>query len=408
MPYVTAIPPNRIMMQTDGTLTVSGSLELHEILNNSTLLSEYRIDANGQTSLSTGDDFTLIGSDMGRIGATYLGAGTLSFAPSHGHVGLVDYRIQVAPISGSLIRSEGGYAIVTEHPIDDDHLVATASTTIGFGKNAGLISADAPISGLADALAEAVDARPGPIAGGVAFWLRRHDAALTGSAHGATTSLSHDPSIDRELVEEETVCFVAGTLIDTDRGLVAIEDLAVGDLVWTKDDGFQPLRWIGKTRLSAARLAQSPNLRPVRIRASALAPNVPSRDLLVSPQHRILVRSKIAVTMFGAMEVLVPAKQLLQIDGIDCDEQCQEVEYFHMLFDHHQIVASNGAETESLYTGPQALRSLSHAAREEIFALFPVLKNQDHIPEAIRPLPAGRLCRKLAQRHAAKHRDLIC
>jgi len=145
----------------------------------------------------------------------------------------------------------------------------------------------------------------------------------------------------------EVMCLVRGTLIDTPDGTRPIEELAAGDLALTRDNGARPIRWIGRRRLEARVLSQVPRLRPVRIRAGALGPGIPSRDLCVSPQHRILVRSSIARRMFGCDEVLVAARQLLALDGIEVDESAGPVEYFHLLFDRHEIIFSNGAETES-------------------------------------------------------------
>lgn len=56
--------------------------------------------------------------------------------------------------------------------------------------------------------------------------------------------------------------------------------------------------------------------------------------------------------MFGTDEVLVAAKQLLQLDGIDIATDVERVDYYHILFDRHEVMILNGAETESLYTGP--------------------------------------------------------
>ncbi|MFD2442317.1 Hint domain-containing protein [Paracoccus kondratievae] len=203
------------------------------------------------------------------------------------------------------------------------------------------------------------------------------------------------------------VCFVRGTLLMTDRGEVAVEDLCVGDLVLTRDHGLQPVRWIGSRQLWAHELETMPNLRPVRIRAGAMGPGVPASDLMVSPQHRVLVRSKIAQKMFGAMEVLVAAKQLVLLDGIDIADDVQEVEYFHILFDRHEVVISNGAETESLYTGPQALKSVGDEAVQEICALFPELADPSHVPQPARFLPSGRQARKMGVRHLQNSRPLV-
>lgn len=205
----------------------------------------------------------------------------------------------------------------------------------------------------------------------------------------------------------QVVCFASGTRIETDRGLVAVEDLSAGDLVRTRDNGLQPVRWSGSVRVEVGPLTGNEKLRPIRIRAGALGDNTPSTDLLVSPQHRVLIRSVIAQRMFCADEVLVAARQLCQIDGIDIAQDVKEVAYFHILFDRHEVVFSNGAETESLYTGPEALKAISPAAREEIFALFPELADREYTPQAARVLATGRMGRKLAARHAQNNKMLV-
>lgn len=197
-------------------------------------------------------------------------------------------------------------------------------------------------------------------------------------------------------------CFARGTMIQTLGGAaVPIETLSAGDMVLTRDNGPQPVRWIGSRKLSAAELTARPELGPMRITAGALGRNRPGSDLMVSPQHRILIRSKIAQRMFSADEVLVAAKHLLELDGIEVVRDVTEIEYFHILFDQHEIVFSNGAETESFYTGPQALKSLWPAARTEIFTLFPELRdqNQTAIYPPARPLVSGRRSKQFIVRH---------
>lgn len=196
-------------------------------------------------------------------------------------------------------------------------------------------------------------------------------------------------------------------LILTNRGEVPVESLSVGDRVMTRDNGLQEIRWIDSCAVTAAGLARKPRLRPIRIRAGALGDSMPSSDLLVSPQHRILVRSKSAQRMFGANEILVAAKQLLPLDGIEVAEDIGGVEYFHILLDRHEVILSIGVETESLYTGPEALKAVGPAAREEIFTLFPELRDREHEWLPARPLAPGRMARRLAGRHAAKGRPLV-
>ena len=222
---------------------------------------------------------------------------------------------------------------------------------------------------------------------------------VPGSAVDRQKMMPHD--------QNNLPCFTRGTMILTDAGLRAIEDLAEGDLVMTRDNGLQPVRWIGSVEVPADRLAAAPTLRPIRIAAGALGASTPAQDLLVSPQHRVLVRSRIAQRMFGTSEVLVAAKQLLTIEGVDIADAADGVEYFHMLFDRHEVVFSNGAETESLYTGAEALKAVGSAAKEEIFALFPELRDSDAAPQAARILASGRQGRKLAMRHLQNSRALV-
>lgn len=203
------------------------------------------------------------------------------------------------------------------------------------------------------------------------------------------------------------VCFARGTLIETTAGAVPIEELSTGDFVVTKDKGAQPIKWIGSKKISAKELEDNEKIRPIRINRHALGADIPSSDLIVSPQHRVLVRSKIAQKMFGADEILVAAKQLCQMDGINIAYDLYELEYFHFMFDHHEVVISNGAETESLYTGPEAIKSVGPQAAEEIFALFPQLKNLDYTPSAARVLASGRMGRKLAVRHQQNQKPLV-
>lgn len=203
------------------------------------------------------------------------------------------------------------------------------------------------------------------------------------------------------------VCFLRGTRIATPSGEIAVENLRAGDLVLTKDNGPQAIRWIGSVRLNAAALTAAPHLRPIRFRAGVLGDNTPCTDLLVSPQHRILVRSKIAQRMFGTTEVLVAAKQLLGIESVEIVDDLAEVEYFHFPCDRHEIVSSNGAETETLFTGSQALEALGKAAIAELHTLFPQLKSPDHQPEAARPPVTGRAGRTMAARHKQNGKALV-
>lgn len=192
-------------------------------------------------------------------------------------------------------------------------------------------------------------------------------------------------------------CFGMGTMIETGTGPRRVEDLRPGDMILTRDRGLQPLRWLGGSHLGPEGLEMRPNLRPILIRAGALGADSPARDLVVSPQHRLLLRSRIADRLFENGEILVAAKHLIGLPGIEVTVPAGGVTYFHLLFDRHEIVLSNGAWSESLFTGSEALKSVSDAARREIFALFPDLVGGSP-PRPARRLLTGREAQQLAER----------
>ena len=160
------------------------------------------------------------------------------------------------------------------------------------------------------------------------------------------------------------VCFTRGTLIKTDQGERPIEQLAAGDMVLTMDHGYQPIRWIGSSKRAA-----TGDLAPILIRKGALGND---RDLRVSPQHRMLLQGWQAEMLFVELEVLATAKSLLNDQTILRDEG-GEVEYFHMLFDTHEIIYAEGCPSESFHPGQQGWKALDQATRDEILTLFPQL-----------------------------------
>ena len=203
------------------------------------------------------------------------------------------------------------------------------------------------------------------------------------------------------------VCFAGGTLIETADGAVEVERLAVGDLVETKDHGLQPVRWIGSRRLSAADLLAQGKLMPIRIHAGALGGGHPVSDLVVSPQHRMLLRSPIVRKMFHADEILVAAKHLVGIEGIEVATEMAEVTYFHILLDRHEIIVANGAEAESLLPAKQAMGSMSAEQMEEILTIFPALAAKGYAPAPARMLASGRMARHLAERHRKNEKPVV-
>jgi peroxidase len=185
---------------------------------------------------------------------------------------------------------------------------------------------------------------------------------------------------------ENITCFTCGTRIITANGQRLIEDLQVGDRVWTLDSGLQPIAWIGQATVPAL----GP-LAPILIRKGAMDN---TRDLLVSPQHRMMLDGWRVQVHCGADEVLAPAK------GLTNDHTIRRVEggfvtYIHIAFDSHQIVMAEGIPSESFYPGAEALNALDQAARDEILALFPEWACPHARPKTVRAALTPREARVL-------------
>ncbi len=147
---------------------------------------------------------------------------------------------------------------------------------------------------------------------------------------------------------DAVLCLTETCNVETIRGKVPAHELEIGDLVWTLDNGYQPVLWIGERHVTPAELVRNPNQLPIRIGANALAPDSPKSDVTLSPQHRVVVRSIVARRMFDNEEVLVAAKKLCAVDGIAADAPRDAVTYIHLLFENHEILEVDGMHVESM------------------------------------------------------------
>lgn len=177
---------------------------------------------------------------------------------------------------------------------------------------------------------------------------------------------------------EQVICFTPQTLIMTPKGPKPAGSLRVGDSVVTRDNGAQPLHWIGHKELELPRLIANPDLAPVTIRAGALGQGLPERDLTISPNHRVLLLGEMNRILFDTPEVLVAAKHLVGRPGIT-QSVPNSVQYVHLLCEDHEVLLSNGMWSESFQPAEHALRGVESEQRDELFAIFPELKSREGI-----------------------------
>ncbi|WP_217520141.1 Hint domain-containing protein [Roseicyclus elongatus] len=174
------------------------------------------------------------------------------------------------------------------------------------------------------------------------------------------------------------ICFTPGTRLRTEQGEAAIEDLGPGDRILTRDDGPQEVIWSGNRRMSGARLFAMPDQRPIRLRAGALGVDRPDADLVVSPEHRILVGGAASRDLWGEPEVLVRAADLVGDTRVTVDHSLRETYYIHLMLDRHQVVWANGLEVETFHPGFMGLDHLSRLQRDCLLDMRPELEADPH------------------------------
>ncbi len=146
-------------------------------------------------------------------------------------------------------------------------------------------------------------------------------------------------------------CFAGGTAIATARGDVAVEALRPGDQLRTALGGLRPVSWIGWRRTDIARHPAPASVRPVRVAAHALGPNMPHRDLWLSPDHALFIDG-----------VLIPVRYLIN-DATIVQEHRDEITYWHVELDRHDVILAEGLPCESyLDTGNRGAFSNGGAA----------------------------------------------
>ena len=137
-------------------------------------------------------------------------------------------------------------------------------------------------------------------------------------------------------IDENPACFCTGTLIQTEGGEVAVEDLRIGDRLVTHSGAVRPIRWIGRRSYGGRFVAGKRNLLPIRFRAGSLAEGLPKHDLLVSPEHAMFLDG-----------VLIPARALINGTTIVQEWVLARIDYVHIELASHDVIVAEGAASES-------------------------------------------------------------
>ncbi|MEM9716731.1 MAG: Hint domain-containing protein [Pseudomonadota bacterium] len=341
--------------------------------------------------ISLDDDFTMTmdvflgDADIGADGLTFViqndPRGTAATGNAGGGIGARNIQNAIVVEIDTFQNNNPG-----SNELADDHVAIYASPTAGAQVNpldaTQTVSAPVAFSDLEDntfrefvatwdastrTLTITLDGQP---AGSATFSQAQIDALFPdGEAFigytGSTGSRTNEHRVTTPEFTGVLICFCEGSKILTADGYVPVEDLQVGDMVETVDNGLQPIRWIGHKSVSG-----SGDYAPIRISKQVFGSE---DDLYVSPLHRILLTDPKLGIYFDSDEMLVPAKYLVNETSVTRAPQ-DRVVYYHFLFDQHEVVWANGVKAESFYPGQTALDSLSESAQQEIYSIFPELK----------------------------------
>ncbi|WP_371170801.1 Hint domain-containing protein [Aliiroseovarius sp. 2305UL8-7] len=197
------------------------------------------------------------------------------------------------------------------------------------------------------------------------------------SWNGTNTTVNGSPVVDTHQVTitifgENEVCFARGTEILTDAGPRRIEEIRVGDMLVTRDNGLQPLRWIAASKVASDRRRGNSQLEPIALKADSLAPGVPTKTLQLSPQHRLLLEGPELDLLLDQTAAFASAKSLVNGDSIyECGDEIADLEYWHIALDQHDVVYANGCPAETLHMGDMSLGTITDAQATELEAIFP-------------------------------------
>jgi hypothetical protein len=181
-----------------------------------------------------------------------------------------------------------------------------------------------------------------------------------------------DDDDDGELDFTSFPCFGLGTRIETSRGGMNVEKLRPDMQVRTASGSFRRVRWVGVRTIALQ--PGSTRQRPIQFKTGCLGPDLPNRDLVLSPQHCVRLDGTSVRQTYSTDYVLSRAKGLVALPQVRWMRGKTQVTYVSVLLDTHDVILANGLAVESLYPGTEVLRCLGPKLRRELYDLVPGLK----------------------------------
>ena len=206
----------------------------------------------------------------------------------------------------------------------------------------------------------------------------RYEVAYLGHTSEITTLSRVAPAMP---MFEDAFCAMArGSLIATADGPIAIEDLQPGTYVCTRDNGLQPLLWVGSMALkpdarNTSDITDGKIGGLARVTADSFGLGRPMPDLLLGPAARLFRQDAALIAAMGTTAALAPISAFIDGDTVLSITPITSVQVYHLAFSRHQIITANGLEIESYHPGSQRDMHLTGQMRALFLALFPHLSS---------------------------------
>jgi hypothetical protein len=186
------------------------------------------------------------------------------------------------------------------------------------------------------------------------------------------------------------VCFAAGTEIATPEGITLVEDLKIGDMVRTFDGRDVAVKWVGRQTVSL-RFAPAERLLPVKIRAGALGADLPTKDLIVTADHALLIGDTLCNA--GA---LVNGTTIARASR---EEMGERFTVYHVETENHEVILANGVAAETYIDNVARTAFDNFAEFAELYGAvaemkelaYPRAMSERQVPAAIRAALAGEV-----------------
>lgn len=218
---------------------------------------------------------------------------------------------------------------------------------------------------------------------------RRYEASWLTPSGEIDSSTRIAPAIP--LFEEAFSALARGSVVQTDEGPVAIEDIVPGMRALTADGRVETVTWVGSMVIYPGMTSEAEGeaVTLTRITAEAFGQGRPMPDLVLGPRARLCLRDPRLMRVAGVERAFVPARAFL--DGVSVIEvtPIAPVTAYHLVLERQGALRVAGLEVESYHPGEGVEGMIEPRMLSLFLAQFPQIERM----AGFGPMAAPRLTR---------------